>query len=247
MLRHAAPLLFMLQPSLSCRGVVYGKKRHAAACCTVVLRSAARNNVLLHSVALRIMVHHAMAMFCHLATVRMGKNNNQPVQHWLPLWHSGSHFGLVGSCVFCRGCCFVVFKGGKNNQPVWWPWRSLWLMACWVFTFFCSGLAHSSTVAFCGAFLCVSAVLCAAALRFVPLCSLLYHRAVFVLWCCALCCSNVIDVLALCCAMALHNVPWHCSMCWFLCHDVVLHAVMVSFWCHGIVQCAVALCYELQC
>jgi len=106
---------------------------------------------------------------------------------------------------------------------------------------------NSSAVAFCGAFLCVSAVLCAAALHFVPLCSLLCRRAVFVPQCCALCCSNVIDVLELCCAMALHNVPWHCLMCWFLCRGIVLHAVMVSFWCHGVVQCAVALCYELQC
>jgi len=153
--------------------------------------AAAFHGIVHHGASCRHIVCCAVAMsWCYR---KEGAKNNQPVQHW-PLWwcRSGGCYGLVG--FFCGGCC--VFLSGENNQPFWQPWQSLWLMVFWGFAFFCSGLAHSSVVAFCGTFLCISAVLCAMVLHFVPVCSCLCRSDFFVLWqfFCAvatfLCCSD---------------------------------------------------------
>jgi len=83
------------------------KKRCAEALHAVVLRSMARNNALLHSVALRIMLQHGAScrgvVRCAAAMLLQGEKNQ-------PVWHSSKDF-----------------FGGGNNQPVWhwpsfWPW-----------------------------------------------------------------------------------------------------------------------------
>ena len=96
---RAAACLFVTQQEMTRRSIprrcssFRSKKRCAAAFCGIVRH-----------------VRRAVAMFRYLATARMRKNNNQPVQHWPPLWHSGSRFGLVGACVFLQRlllCCFL--------------------------------------------------------------------------------------------------------------------------------------------
>jgi len=66
MSHHATALFFVWWPSSLCRNHVslcHGKKQCATAFCSVVPHSTARNNVLLHSMALHIMVNHAIALF----------------------------------------------------------------------------------------------------------------------------------------------------------------------------------------
>jgi len=84
----AAAFRSMRRHYCSCRGVVYSKKQHAAACCAVVLRSAARNHALLRFVTLRVMVCRAVVR----------KKNNQPVWLWWP-WPRGGHGVWVASLI----------------------------------------------------------------------------------------------------------------------------------------------------
>ncbi len=148
------------------------------------------------------------------------------------------------------------------------------MVASWVFVDFCHGNVHSSA-AFCGTifvplhcFMCHGVTLYVVALCFVLLCSFLCHGAVFVpqlvgvvafmlcaiawhnmLWHCAMCffCAAPLCVMPwqLFCAMLLHNVLWHCMMC----HGIVQYAAAL-FLCHGIVLHAMAmlLCHGIvQC
>jgi len=139
-------------------------------------------------------------------------------------------------------------------------WRLLWLVASW---FFCCAIAHSCC------FMCCGIALCAAALHFllwhcfVPLCSFLCRRAVFVLQCHALCRGSVIGAVVLCfvswhyilchsivlwhcaschgifCDTALRNVPQHCVMC---CSIVQCATPRHCALCSGIGFCAMASC-----
>jgi len=118
-------------------------------------------------------------------------------------------------------CCF---KGEKQSTCLalvaLTAWQSLWFLASWVLQFFavalCIPLPHSV-----GLFLCHSAVLCASAFRFLPLC-------------CFLCCS-----------------AFFCATTSFLCHSAVLCAAALRFvllrslLCHGAVF--VPLCHALYC
>jgi len=106
LLLHSVACCIMQHHYSLCRGFImlqhvslcHGKKQ-CAAFRAIILCSAARNDVLLHSVTL----HLWCCLLCHGCK---DEQNSQPVWHWLPRWHNGSYFGLVGCCVFCRGCCF---------------------------------------------------------------------------------------------------------------------------------------------
>jgi len=91
---------------------------------------------------------------------------------------------------------FVFLMSGKNNQPVWWPWQSLWLVAFWVFAFFCCGLAHTS-VAFCSAIFVLQGCFMCHGVLLVLLCSFLCHGDF-------LCCSDF-------CVPRQHIVPQQCA------------------------------------
>jgi len=150
--------------------------------------SAARNEVLLHSVALCIMSQHVAScrgiVCCAAAMLPQGEKNQ-------PVWRSSKDF----------------FGGRKQSTCVvlatitaswsFWPWW-LWCF-CAGFCFVVLGGWHCA-VAFCllQSFLCRWVV-------FVPRCHVLY-------------CSSVIGAMAFVLyAMALHDVPQHCAMCCFLC------------------------------
>ncbi len=142
MSHHAVALFFMPQPSLSCCGHIYlchSKKQCTKAFCAIILSSTARNDMLLHSMALCIMLQHgvsrcgivhcAMAMFCCHATARIWGKDNQPV------WCSSKDLGGINLCgVGCHDgiaavvlalvvvvflwrllLCCCVFLGGTIN------------------------------------------------------------------------------------------------------------------------------------
>jgi len=265
MSHHAALLFFIPWPSAAacffvplqetmCHSILH----HHSLFCGKKQCAAAFHDIACHGASCRGIICCAMA-----ARIK----NNQPVWCWPPWWCSGSCFGLVGCCVFCRGFCFFVFKGGINL----FGFGGLGGMAVIVvggilgFAFFavaiCIPLWHSAEL-----FLCHSAVLCAAVLHFVLLHSILCHGAIFVPWHHALCHGSVIGATALCfvpwpstmgcgivpyvafCAMAFCFMLWHCATalamchkCCFLCLSIVLCA-RVLFLCHGIVQCAATWC-----
>jgi len=114
MLRSAGPLFFVPLSSLLCHGIFLMPQQEMMCRSILCHCSTGRNNILLRSMALHIMVCCAAVpcIFCDGATARMG--DNQPVWHWLPRWHSGGHFGLVGFFV-CGGYYFVVFLGWKKS------------------------------------------------------------------------------------------------------------------------------------
>jgi len=182
-----------------------------------------------------------MAVFHCLTTARMGKN--QPVWHWLPLWHCGSHFGLVGCSVFCRGCCFVVFLGQQLTclaLAASAAGPSLWLVVPWVFAVFCHGIAHSSAAFWSAIFVPQCCFMCHSTLCHCTDCfamvAVFVHSIVLcamamwlVLWHCALC-HNLGQ-----CAVALHHVLLFCALCHFLCvmalHNVPQEMFFVPWHC----------------
>ena len=138
--------------------------------------------------------------------------NNQPVQHWMPQWHSGGCFGLVGCCVFCGGSCFFKGKktinlfgfGGLGGMEVVVVGGILvfLLRYCTFLLFYvlwhctlCRSIALSAV-----------ALLCATVQFFVPQGCFCAAVSCFVPWQCDWCCGVVL------CVMALHFVPQHCAV-----------------------------------
>jgi len=156
--------------------------------------------------------HGVMAMFRLFSYCKDGENNNQPVQHWLPLWHSGSHFGLVGSCVFLQRlllCCFLRVEktinlfGSLGSHCGWWHFGFLHFFAialhippqCFAVLFCASACFMCHGIALCA----VGIALCATAQ------SLLMSCHCVVPWHCRMC--HGIAQCAGFCAMALCYVP----------------------------------------
>jgi len=207
LLRSAACLVVLRHCSL-CRGQVrhdaviflcHVKKQCAEAFRTIILHSTARNDALLHSMALRIMSRHgvlcrgvvccAMAMFCHHTTTRIwGKKIKlcgilaRIREKTINLCGIGCHDGIAAVVlalvvvVFLQRlllCCCEFFFGGGGNQPVWlWLCLPRWHGGVGFLCVFAAAL-HFPPRHSVALFLCLSTVLCATAFCFVLRCSFL--------------------------------------------------------------------------